>query len=113
MVEGEMRRLIRLAPAAILILDWMSAQSGASGSAANAIYFLRDKAHKQWCGYAEESRLVQRLRAMVTAKVVYTSGHVSAVYLTEEDETGDWMVCMTSMPSTPMRKSGRSKGRST
>lgn len=78
-----------------MLVGWACAQIGASGSAGNAVYFLKDDVHRQWCGYARESRFkvqVQPLRAMVVGKVDYTNGRVSAVHVTETDETGDWAV---------------------
>jgi len=87
--------LMCLCLTASLPLGWAFAQRGASGSAGKAIYFLRDDAHEQWCGYADESRLkarVQPLHAMVVGRADYTDGRVSAVRLTEVDETGDWAV---------------------
>lgn len=69
------------------------AQTGADGG--KKVYFLNDDSHKQWCGYASESRLraqVQALGAMIVGGVDYKNGRVSSIHVTETDETGDWAV---------------------
>jgi hypothetical protein len=88
-------RLLQLLATSILPLGLAFGQSGGSGSTGRAIYFLRDDARRQWCGYASQSRFkaqVQPLRAEVFGKVDYRNSRVSRVYVTETDETGDWAV---------------------
>jgi hypothetical protein len=85
-----------IATTAALFLGWAFAQGGPGGTTeGKTVYFLKDSAHKQWCAYASESQLrtqVQSLRAMVVGGVDYVGGRVSAVHVTQSDETGDWAV---------------------
>jgi hypothetical protein len=88
-------RLTRLSIATTILTAWAFAQSRASHSKGRTLYFLKDDTRKEWCGYASEHRLrsaVQPLRAMVVGAADYTDGRVSAVHITEVDETGDWAV---------------------
>lgn len=83
--------LISIPAAAILFSGYVFAQGGPN----RAIYFLKDDTHGQWCGYANESRMkaqVQPLQPSIVGKVQYTDRRVSAVRVTETDETGDWAV---------------------
>jgi len=88
-------RLLLYSVTILLLSDGVCAQRNAGGSAGKAVYFLKDDAHQEWCGYASEARfraLIQPMQAMVVGRVDYTEGRVSAVLVTEEDETGDWSV---------------------
>lgn len=88
-------QLTRIPIIAALFLSWAFAQNGANQTTGKTIYFLKDDPHKQWCGYASESRFkaqVQSLKAMIVGAADYTSGRISTIQVTETDETGDWAV---------------------
>jgi hypothetical protein len=88
-------RVVRILIAATLSLGWAFAPSGENGITGKTVYFLKDDSHKQWCGYASESRFKSQIQALV-ARVVggadYTGGRISRVRVTETDETDDWAV---------------------
>jgi hypothetical protein len=93
--EEKQMRVVRILVAATLSLGWAFAQSGENGTTGKTIYFLKDDSHKQWCGYASESRFksqIQALVAMVVGGADYMGGRISRVGVTETDETGDWGV---------------------
>lgn len=78
-----------------LLLGLAFAQRGADLNTGTKVYFLNDDSHKQWCGYASESRLktqIQTLRAMIVGEADYKNDRVYAIHITEVDETGDWAV---------------------
>lgn len=59
------------------------------------LYLLEDADHKRWCAFDKKSTWqskVNKISAMWVAKVVYIDDYVSAVNITEEDQTGDWIV---------------------
>ena len=88
-------RLMPLSITAILLLGGAFAQSSANRPKGRVLYFLKDNTHRQWCGYGNESQFkaqIQSVGAMVVGRVDYTNGHVSAVHVTQADETGDWAV---------------------
>jgi hypothetical protein len=88
-------RLIHIPIAATLFLSWAFWECGATQITGTTVCFLKDDLHKRWCGYASESQMkaqVQSLGAMVVGCVEYTNGLISAVRVTEVDETGDWAV---------------------
>jgi hypothetical protein len=88
-------RVVRILVAVTLSLGWAFAQSGENGITGKTVYFLKDDSHKQWCGYASESRFkaqIQALAAMVVGGADYTDSRISTVHVTETDETGDWEV---------------------
>ena len=81
--------------ATTLLLGLALAQRDVELDTGKKVYFLKDDSHKQWCGYSSESLLktqVQVLMAMVVGAVDYKDDRVSAVHVTEVDETGDWAV---------------------
>lgn len=59
------------------------------------LFFLQDVQHKQWCAYESEpvwTSEVKRLGADSVATVDYADDRVSNIALSQQDETGDWMV---------------------
>jgi hypothetical protein len=59
------------------------------------LFLLQDSEHQQWCAYKAESDWsseVKSLNSPVVATLELADGRVSKVFLTEEDETGDWIV---------------------
>jgi len=88
-------RVVRILVAATLSMGWAFAQVGENRITGKTVYFLKDDSHKQWCGYASESRFksqIQALVAMVVGGADYTNGRISRVRITETDETRDWAV---------------------
>ncbi len=88
-------RAVRILVAATVSLGCAFAQSNENSKAGKTIYFLKDDSHKQWCGYASESRFkaqIQALAAMIVGGADYSDGRVSTLHFTETDETGDWAV---------------------
>jgi hypothetical protein len=66
-----------------------------SQTAIEKLFLLEDAAQQQWCIYRNEAEWkgdVEQQDAMVVATVEHTSGRVAAVNVTEQDETGDWIV---------------------
>ena len=45
-----------------LLLGLAFAQRGADLNTGTKVYFLNDDSHKQWCGYASESRLKTQIQ---------------------------------------------------
>jgi hypothetical protein len=89
---------MRLAHSSIIAAVFLSlvfADSSEEQVNGNAVYFLRDDSHRQWCAYASESRFkeqIQPLRALVVGAANYANGRLLALHLTQTDETGDWAV---------------------
>jgi len=57
--------------------------------------YLLEAAGQQWCVYRSEAEWnadVQQQQAMVVATVEHVSGRLIAVNVTEQDESGDWIV---------------------
>jgi hypothetical protein len=88
-------RVVRILVTATLFLGLAFAQTHENGITGKTVYFLKDDSHKQWCGYASESRFKaqkQALAPMVLGGADYTDSRISTVHVTESDETGDWEV---------------------
>jgi len=88
-------RLRRTSAIATIFLSLVFAECSQEQVKGNAVYFLRDDSHQQWCGYASESRFkaqIQPLRALVLGAANYANGRLLALRLTQTDETGDWAV---------------------
>jgi hypothetical protein len=89
-------RIENVATSGILVLlSSMFMQGGSPQTAAKTIYLLEDAEHQQWCAFSSESgwkSQVNSLSAMRVATVDYVNDHISVVHITEEDETGDWIV---------------------
>jgi hypothetical protein len=59
------------------------------------IFLVEDRQHHQWCAYASKSDSrseAERLKAMVVVGVDYSKGRISAMHVTQWDESGDWSV---------------------
>jgi len=59
------------------------------------LFLLQDSGHQQWCAYRTESDWaaeVKSLSSPVVGSLEYADGRVSKISLTEEDDTGDWIV---------------------
>jgi hypothetical protein len=57
---------------AIMLVSLALAQSDANWATGKAVYFLKDDARKQWCGYASESKFkaqIESLKAMVVGEM--------------------------------------------
>ena len=62
---------------------------------AKKIYLLADTEHQQWCAFSSEATWkseVKSLSSMRVTTVDYVDGRVTTIRVTEEDETGDWIV---------------------
>jgi hypothetical protein len=62
---------------------------------ASKIFFLEDTGTNQWCAYNREATwkaAVRNAEAMTVGTLIYSDGHLSQIYLTETDQSGDWMV---------------------
>jgi hypothetical protein len=70
--------------------------NGALAQAAGSrLFLLEDAEHHQWCAYGSESEWtseVKSLTAMVVATLEYSGGRVAKISITEEDESGDWVI---------------------
>ena len=80
----------------LLILACALANNASSQAATEKkLYLLKAAAQQQWCIYRSETEWncdVQRQQAMVVATVEHIRGRLIAVNVTEQDETGDWIV---------------------
>jgi hypothetical protein len=59
------------------------------------IFFLKDKAHHQWCGYKSESewpRQMVPIPPLIVGGAEYENNRLSLVHVSEVDETADWRV---------------------
>jgi len=88
-------RLKRI-PIAILFLVSCAVSQVKQGQAAGQeIFLLKDDQHHQWCGYnskSESKSEADRLNARIIVGVQYSNNRISAVHVTEGDESGDWNV---------------------
>jgi hypothetical protein len=78
-----------------LSIGWLAQCESSSQQANEKLFLLEDAPQQQWCIYRNEAewRTDAELRqAMVVATVEHVSGRVAGVNVTEEDETGDWIV---------------------
>jgi len=80
----------------VLLLGFLLGPGGlAQSESKKKLYLLEDTAGRRWCGFGRESTWraeVQSLSAMLVSTVEYLNGHIAVVSVTEEDETGDWIV---------------------
>jgi hypothetical protein len=85
----------RSIPVAAVVL-FLSSVFGQPTRTTATVYFLRDDSHGRWCGYRSESQLRDEARPLggspVVGEVDYVNGRVSAVRVSQTDETGDWVV---------------------
>jgi len=90
--------MARIRACLVLVLSMGSlVQCASSSQSANERLYLLEAASggQQWCIYRNEiewDKDVQRQHAMVVATVEYVSGRLVAVHVTEQAETGDWIV---------------------
>jgi len=78
-----------------MLLSLPAGHSAYAQSKTTKILFLEDVDHKEWCAYANESiwkSTVDSLGAMTVGSLNYEKDQLSAVDVTEDDETGDWIV---------------------
>lgn len=64
-------------------------------SKAAKIFFLEDTRNSQWCAFHSEATwkaAVESARAMTVGTLIYSGKHLSQIFLTETDESGDWIV---------------------
>jgi hypothetical protein len=62
------------------------------------VYFVENKAAKQWCGYRdleEWKAAAQTLNPDVVGDLTYESGRLASILVFEDDESGDWGVTDT------------------
>lgn len=88
-------RLSRTSLVVTLLLLSLLGQKSASQITVRTIYFLKDDASKQWCGYASESKFkdqIRLLRALDVGAADFQHFSLSTVHWTQTDETGDWAV---------------------
>jgi hypothetical protein len=90
--------------AAILLLFALFASAAVghaqpSKTAPKNLYILNDEADDRWCAYTSESEWRSKVdspktEARTVARVEYTSGRISDIYVTSEDDpaAGDWTV---------------------
>jgi len=81
--------------ASLLVTCLLASDGRPQSESERSLYVLEDRVGRQWCAYREESvwrKDVQALSALVVATVNYANGNVSAVWVTEEGESGDWIV---------------------
>jgi hypothetical protein len=88
---------IVLSPLGVILLGCMLPASNGFAQAANGkkLYLLQDAADRQWCAFGRESAWkseVQSRSALLVATVEYAGSRISTVSVTDEDETGDWIV---------------------
>jgi hypothetical protein len=79
----------------LLVTCLLASDGRPQSESKRTLYVLEDRVGRQWCAYSEEAAWrneVQSLSAMVVATVDYANGHISAVWVTEEGESGDWIV---------------------
>ena len=73
-----------------------SALAQTTHTARATIYFLGDESQRRRCGYGDASQWRDQARALggspVAGEVDYVDGRVSAVHVSETDESGDWAV---------------------
>ncbi len=56
---------------------------------------LENDATRQWCAYGSETRWKKdrdRTEALAVGSVTYADGHIAQITVTEEGESGDWIV---------------------
>ncbi len=85
---------LTLVPLLISVAPAVFPQTSRS-SEVKKIYFLRDDTDMRWCGYAGQLRYKAQatlLNPMVVGAADYDSGRIAKVRVTEEDESGDWVV---------------------
>src|SRR5205807_8954417 len=59
------------------------------------LYLLEDSRHQQWCVFRSKSLWeseVKALPALSVGSLEYEKHRLSAVNVTQEDETGDWII---------------------
>ena len=89
-----MRQFIALVLAATLSVA-VAAQSASERRRPTKSFFLEDFTAQKWCGFNSQAlwkSKVQSLSARSVATVEYTNTHVSSIEVTEESESGDWIV---------------------
>jgi hypothetical protein len=90
--KGAMQRIPALAVLGLLLLPFaVRPESGQPG--AKRIFLLEDDKDGKWCGYSNEAAWkadAESSNIYVQAVVEYKGDRVSAVYITETDESGDW-----------------------
>jgi hypothetical protein len=59
------------------------------------LYLFEDIEHHQWCAFGEKSiwqDAVNKISALRVGTVDYIDDHIAAIDMTEESESGDWVV---------------------
>jgi hypothetical protein len=89
-----MRQLIALAIAAVLSVT-VAAQSGSEQKGSTKSFLLEDSTAQKWCLFSSQAlwkSKIQSLSATTVATVEYTHKDLSSIDVTEEGESGDWIV---------------------
>jgi hypothetical protein len=95
LVEDSMRVLRHGSVALLLFLGFMPTEAKPGQHAVETLYLLKDRKHEQWCAFRDQRQWrasVDSLSASVVATADFVDGRISAVEVTEQDETGDWIV---------------------
>jgi hypothetical protein len=78
----------------IPVVEWATAQTTSPEHSTKTIYFLKDDARNEWCGYASEAQFKSQVEPRMAREVggADYDSYLTTVHFTEEDETGDWTV---------------------
>ena len=79
--------------AAVFLLLQHSPVSGQANE--KKFSFLENAGKKEWCAFSNEAAwkaAVQAAGSMRVGTLVYSSDHLSQIYVTEQGESGDWTV---------------------
>ena len=79
----------------LFLLSLTVTRAGIAQTAVRRLYVLEDIEHQQWCGFTRRSvwhTAVNKTSALRVGTVTYVGDRISVIRVTEEGESGDWVV---------------------